>query len=78
MKNPYEVLGASVLDSKDVIKTKYRLLCKKYHPDAPTGDSNKFHEIQEAWEYINSSDNSFVKEIWVHDTMFKIKKRGIN
>ena len=31
--NPYEVLGVSIRDSQDTIKSKYRKLCKMYHPD---------------------------------------------
>ena len=78
MKNPYEVLGVSILDSKEVRKAKYRSLCKVYHPDSPTGNSDKFQEVQKAWEYINSSNSNRLKEIWVHDTLFKLKKRGIS
>lgn len=54
MKNPYEVLGVSRDASEEEIKTQYRRLSKKYHPDNPTGDSEKFDELQKAYEAIKS------------------------
>lgn len=49
----YEVLGISKSASKDEIKSAYRKLVRKYHPDnKETGDENKFKEVQEAYDIL--------------------------
>ena len=49
----YEVLGVSKTASKDEIKSAYRKLAKKYHPDnKETGDEAKFKEVQEAYDVL--------------------------
>lgn len=49
----YEVLGVSKNASKDEIKSSYRKLAKKYHPDnKETGDEAKFKEVQEAYDIL--------------------------
>ncbi len=49
----YEVLGVSKTASKDEIKSAYRKLAKKYHPDnKETGDEVKFKEVQEAYDIL--------------------------
>lgn len=58
MKDPYEVLGLSRGASKDEVKSAYRKLAKKYHPDMnennPLKDlaEEKFKEIQWAYDEI--------------------------
>lgn len=79
MRNPYEVLGVSPLDSYDTVKRKYRELCKKYHPDVAGDESaDKIKEIYEAWNCIkNSVSEDKVKQRWSHKTLFTIKRRNV-
>ena len=52
--NPFHVLGVTDDMSLAEIKRVYHQLCLIYHPDRPTGNKEKFLEIQEAWEQIRS------------------------
>ena len=52
MKNYYKVLGLKKNATKNEIKSAYRLLAKKYHPDTG-GDNEKFLSLQLAWETLN-------------------------
>lgn len=68
MKDPYEVLGLNRGASMDEVKSAYRKLAKKYHPDMnvnnPLQDlaEEKFKEIQWAYDEImngNASSTSY-------------------
>ncbi|MEW6481835.1 MAG: molecular chaperone DnaJ [bacterium] len=53
----YEVLGVSRNASSDEIKSAYRRLAKKYHPDVAGGSKQaeeKFKELAEAYEVLSS------------------------
>ncbi len=58
MKNPYEVLGVTPSATDDQIKTAYRNLARKYHPDHYEGNplsdlaQEKMKEINEAYDQI--------------------------
>ena len=64
MKDPYEVLGLKRGASKDEVKSAYRTLAKKYHPDMnvnnPLADlaEEKFKEIQWAYDEIMNGRTS--------------------
>lgn len=55
----YEVLGVSKSATEEEIKKAYRMLAKKYHPDANPGDKSaeeKFKEINEAYSILSDSE----------------------
>ena len=57
-KDYYEVLGVSKTASQDEIKSAFRHLAKKYHPDVskePDAEA-KFKEIQEAYAVLSDEE----------------------
>ncbi|MDT7868308.1 MAG: DnaJ domain-containing protein [Candidatus Pacebacteria bacterium] len=60
MKDYYEILGVPENASEEEIKRAFRELAKKYHPDVPGGDAEKFKEILEAYRVL--SDPKLRKE----------------
>lgn len=59
MENYYEVLGITKSATEAEIKSAYRKMAKKYHPDIHPGDvecEKKFRQISEAYGILGDSD----------------------
>ncbi len=58
-KSYYDILGVSKTATQDEIKSAYKKLAFKYHPDHNPGDeaaANKFKEINEAYQTLGDAD----------------------
>ena len=53
--NPYEVLGVDKNSDQKTIKSAYKKLAKKYHPDLnkEPGAEDKFKEVNEAYSILS-------------------------
>ena len=59
MRNPYEVLGVAAAAPADEIRSAYRKLAKKLHPDLNPGDKGaeeKFKDVAVAYDLIGDAD----------------------
>lgn len=59
MANPYSVLGVSKDADEKAIKSAFRKLAKKYHPDQNAGVASaqaKFAEVNQAYEILGDKD----------------------
>jgi hypothetical protein len=59
LKNYYHILGVDKTASAEEIKTAFRKLSKKFHPDVNAGDqffADRFKEIQEAYDTLTDED----------------------
>ncbi|MBR6513276.1 MAG: DnaJ domain-containing protein [Clostridia bacterium] len=66
MTDPYKVLGVSRDATDDEIKSAYRRLARKYHPDRFTNDDQARKNAEEKMKEINEA----------YDTVQKIRKGG--
>lgn len=53
MNDLYQILGVDSSATQDEIKTAYRKLAMKHHPDRMGGDDTKFKEIQNAYATLS-------------------------
>lgn len=51
-QNAFQILGVSNNATKVQIKSAYRQLAKRYHPDAEDGDAKKMEEINQAYKFL--------------------------
>jgi len=58
-KNYYYILGVSINASDIEIRTAYRQLVKKFHPDRYGSNSKPFLEIQEAYDVLNDPNKKY-------------------
>ena len=56
MDDHYQTLGVSKTATQDEIKSAYRKLASKHHPDKEGGDTAKFQKIQAAYEHLGDAD----------------------
>lgn len=56
MTTHYETLGVDATASQADIKSAYRKLAKKYHPDTVSGDEEKLKNISEAYNCIKTPE----------------------
>ncbi|WP_062112503.1 DnaJ C-terminal domain-containing protein [Aureimonas sp. AU40] len=59
MRDPYTVLGVAKTATESEIKSAFRKLAKKYHPDANTDDpaaAPRFNEANQAYEILGDKD----------------------
>lgn len=54
-KDYYDILGVSRSADEKEIKSAYRKLARKYHPDVNPGESERFKEINEAYEVLGDA-----------------------
>lgn len=52
MSNYYEILGISKDATQSEVKSAYRKMSKKYHPDMEGGDDEKFKKVNEAYSVL--------------------------
>ncbi|MEW6103235.1 MAG: molecular chaperone DnaJ [bacterium] len=75
----YEILGVSKNASSDEIKSAYRRLAKKYHPDVAGGSKQaeeKFKELAEAYEVLSSPQKRSQYDQFGHEGMKTTFGRG--
>lgn len=59
LKDPYEILGVARTATADEIRSAYRKLAKKLHPDLNPGDKSaedKFKEVTGAYDLLSDAD----------------------
>ncbi len=59
VRDPYEVLGVGRNATADDIKSAFRKLARKYHPDVNPGNAEaeeKFKEVQQAYEILSDQE----------------------
>ena len=74
MKNYYKILQIEYSAVDSDIKSAYRILAKKYHPDLNQGDASvavKFREVKEAYELLSDAEKRTA-----HD--FALEQAGID
>ncbi len=68
-KDYYEILGVSRNATKEEIKSAFRKLAMKYHPDRTKGDKEaeeKFKEIAEAYEVLSDDEKRKMYDTYGH------------
>ncbi|KAK2598172.1 DnaJ-related protein scj1 [Conoideocrella luteorostrata] len=75
----YNVLGVSKQASDKELKSAYRRLSKKYHPDKNPGDETahgKFVEVSEAYDVLSDGETRKIYDRYGHDGVKQHKNGG--
>lgn len=73
----YEILGIAKTSSDDEIKTAYRRLASKLHPDKVSGEDEKkiaeekFKEVKEAYEFLSDSQKRKQYDTYGHQSEYE-------
>ncbi|HCS2913029.1 TPA: DnaJ domain-containing protein, partial [Shigella flexneri] len=69
LKDYYAIMGVKPTDDLKTIKTAYRRLARKYHPDVskePDAEA-RFKEVAEAWEVLSDEQRrAEYDQMWQH------------
>ncbi|EKT60159.1 curved DNA-binding protein [Providencia sneebia] len=81
LKDYYSIMGVKRTDDLKTIKTAYRRLARKYHPDVSkeANAAERFKEIAEAWAVLSDKEKrAEYDEMWEHrnDPYFNQFNRG--
>src|SRR5918995_5059290 len=55
-KDYYKILGVDRSADEKTIKSAYRKLARKYHPDVAKGKEDRFKEVTEAYEVLSDPE----------------------
>lgn len=59
MQNYYEILGLPVTASVGDVKSAFRLLAKRYHPDLNPSGKDQFNNILKAYEVLSDPQKKY-------------------
>ena len=76
MNDPYEMLGVEKNSSSAEIKSAYRNLAKKYHPDLNAGNAEKFKSISSAYDVLSDKTKRDKYDRGEFDITSKMQKPG--
>lgn len=60
----YDLLCVDVTATDEQIKKAYRKQALKYHPDRPTGDTEKFKELSKAFQILSDSNTRYIYDTY--------------
>lgn len=63
MDRAYQILGVEPGADEETIKRSYKKLALKYHPDKTNGDSEKFKELNEAYQTLTKTPSDGLDDL---------------